>query len=634
MQANEIGRITKITGAKVLIQVTVPTAVNHIGVENFLTSYISVGSLVGTRLVDGRMLVMTVEEIYDSDADIFVSSSISGIYDEVTEKFIFGTNTYPLVDEQVFKLWNKILKHIFAPTEKTVPSTIGTYIYDSSVAVGYNPNVLFGKHLGVFGNTGSGKTCTVVSIIQNYIRNNQQKDIKFIILDVNGEYKRAFADSESDYIPFEDLRFHHSILSNSEYGRLFRAAEGVQYPALKDCIAALKAEDEKWDLEKLSDQIDVWIQDNTYNDKYGNKDNYSKNQISGYLRTMCLRIDGIVEDSELMSVINSSDGTQTMDTILNTRKKVVILDLQVSSDFLDIVVYLLFKAIYEHKSHNRDTTHLSLVLEEAHRYINTDAEESRLGSYYIDKLSREGRKFGVGLIIASQIPSMLAYEVVSQCNSVIMHKITSKRDMEFLRGVLRVSNDTFYLQMSALEKQHAIVCGEAFPNDSIVKIHDAKPVPRSNDPVIKDIFPFEQGVSGADGQEHFEDQDNFSAIELGEIGMPEETDERDELVEQLLESPNFQTTHSIIAKLQKNSCWTAHQVDELCRAVVDNSQVGWVIGDSDVCSFYRGLLADITDRSGHMKIVFDMVFEADENQRGIDWKEPEAERISEEELPF
>ena len=104
MQVNEIGRITKITGAKILIRVTVPTAVDHIGVESFLTSYISVGSLVGTRLVDGRLLVMTVEEIYDSDADIFVSSSISGIYDEVTEKFTFGTNTYPLVGEQVFKL--------------------------------------------------------------------------------------------------------------------------------------------------------------------------------------------------------------------------------------------------------------------------------------------------------------------------------------------------------------------------------------------------------------------------------------------------------------------------------------------------------------------------------------------------
>ena len=59
-----------------------------------------------------------------------------------------------------------------------------------------------------------------------------------------------------------------------------------------------------------------------------------------------------------------------------------------------------------------------------------------------------------------------------------------------------------------------------------------------------------------------------------------------------------------------------------------------MIGDLDVCSFYRGLLADISDRTGHLKIVYDMVFEAEEDQRGYDWKELEAERINDEELPF
>lgn len=626
MQVNEIGRITKITGAKVLIRVTVPTVINHISVENFLTSYISVGSLVGTRLVDGRLLVMTVEEIYDSDSDIFVSSSISGIYDEVTEKFTFGTNTYPLVGEQVFKLWNKILSHIFAQTSATAPSTIGTYIYDSSVEVGYNPNVLFGKHLGVFGNTGSGKTCTVVSIIQNYIRKNPQKDIKFIILDVNGEYQKAFTEDEADYIPFSDLRFHHSILSNPEYGRLFRAAEGVQYPALRDCIGKLKEADEKWDLNGLSAEIDAWIEERT-DVQNGKKSDFSRNQISGYLRTMCLRVDGIVEDLELMQVINSQDGNQTLDQLLETDKKVVILDLQVSSDSLDIVVYLLFKAIYEYKSHNRESTHLSLVLEEAHRYINTNAEESRLGSYYIDKLSREGRKFGVGLIIASQIPSMLAYEVVSQCNSVIMHKITSKRDMEFLRGVLRVSNDTFYLQMSALEKQHAIVCGEAFPNDSVVRIHDASPLPRSNDPEIDDI---PCGQRAPDNEEKCD----VSIIELGEIEVPEDNDEWDELIEKLQKSPNFRTTHSLIASLRQNDYWSAYQIDALCSAVVENDQVGQLIWDDDVNAFYKLLVSDIISSTGNVKTVYDMLFEETEDMRGNEWKELEAERLADDELPF
>lgn len=480
MQINEIGQITKITGEKVLVCVTNKSTINKLGVDNFIASYVSVGSLLGTRLVDGRILVLTIEEIYDSGENIYISSSISGIYDEVTEKFSFGTNSYPLIGEQVFKLWNTILSHIFAPSKKACQSTIGTYIYDNSVSVGYNPNVLFGKHLGVFGNTGSGKTCTVVSVIQNYIRSSPQKDIKFIILDVNGEYQSAFEEDEAEYISFDQLRIHHSILSNPEYGRLFRAAEGVQYPALKDSILELKKVEKAWNLQDLVGKINDWIQ------KKGN-DNYSKNQLTGNLRTMCLRIDTVLEDKALMNVINCPDDNQTLEAILSNNKKVTILDLQVSSESLDIVVYLLFKAIYEYKIRNRDTTHLDLVLEEAHRYINVNSEESKLGNYYIDKLSREGRKFGIGLIIASQIPSMLAYEVVSQCNSVIMHKITSKRDMDFLRGVLRVSNDTFYLQMSALEKQNAIVCGEAFPNDSIVRIHNASPLPRSNDPVIRNV---------------------------------------------------------------------------------------------------------------------------------------------------
>lgn len=94
---------------------------------------------------------------------------------------------------------------------------IGTYVYDSSVPISYDPNVMFGKHLGVFGNTGSGKTCTVVSLIQQYIHSNPDSDIKFIILDVNGEYKAAFDGTEMDFIKFEELRFHHTCGPARDY---------------------------------------------------------------------------------------------------------------------------------------------------------------------------------------------------------------------------------------------------------------------------------------------------------------------------------------------------------------------------------------------------------------------------------
>lgn len=480
MIKESFGRISKITGSKIIVNVEIPDVINKVHLSGFVLKYTSIGSLLGTRLVDGRILVLVVEEIYKHEKECFISTAISGVYDVILKKFTFGTNSYPLIGEQVIALDDDVLHCIFSPMVDAMKSTIGTYVYNRVIPVGYNADVLFGKHLGVFGNTGSGKTCTVVSVIQNYIRNNPRKDIKFIILDVNGEYRTAFDEREMDYYPFESLCFPHTTLNSVEYGKLFRASEGVQYPALRDGISNLSNNGKvSWDLNLLTNELSQWILKN-------GSDNFSKNQLTGYLRTMELRIESILGDSLLMGVINSLDRECTLEQIFRSDKRVHILDLQVSSDSMDIVLYLLFKSVYQEKTKSRSSTHLSLVLEEAHRYINSNSEETKLGSYYIDKLSREGRKFGIGLVVSSQVPSMLSQEIVSQCNSIIMHKITNRRDMEFLRGVLRISNDTFYMQMNALEKQHAVVCGEAFSNDVVVRIHDAKPLPRSSDPVITD----------------------------------------------------------------------------------------------------------------------------------------------------
>lgn len=487
MAVINLGKIIKINGYKVCCSIYDNNALKDISINNFNLNYISIGALVGTRLVDGRILVLLIEDIYDLDGKYYFNAVINGIYDEVLDEYSFGTNSYPLINEMVFKLDKTILNHIFCIDRcHAGDAEIGSYFYDNDVLIKYNPNVLFGKHLGVFGNTGSGKTCTVVSLIQNYIRKNFEKDIKFIILDVNGEYKEAFDETEYKFYGFNHLRFNHHILNNSEYGKLFRAAEGIQFPALKECIRELSSTDSNWSLQSLYKTLEEWIDRETPLDNKNQKDRFSKNTITGHLRTMMYRIEQILAESDLCNIIDNSDDISTLEEIFEQDEKVAILDLQTSNDTLDIVLYLLFKSLYDSKINNKTKTHICLVLEEAHRYINTNIQETKLGTYYIDKLAREGRKFGVGLIISSQVPSMLSYEIVSQCNSTVMHKITNKRDMEYLKSVLRISNDSFFMQMSSLEKQYAIVSGEAFSSDTIVKILDASPLPKSNDPIIQD----------------------------------------------------------------------------------------------------------------------------------------------------
>ena len=68
--------------------------------------------------------------------------------------------------------------------------------------------------------------------------------------------------------------------------------------------------------------------------------------------------------------------------------------------------------------------------------------------------------------------------------------------------------------------------------------------------------------------------------------------EKEDLIEGLLQSSNFATTHTIISELNKYSGWTDNQVSELCRAALNNSQVNRIIFDSDVLHFYYCLLEE------------------------------------------
>ena len=479
---NLVGNIIKITGSKIVVKVSNLNCLKKVSVIDFNLTYVSIGSLLFAFLVDKRKLILYVEEIANQNGDILIFSSIYGIYDESIDKYTFGTNSYPIINEPVYMVNNEILRAVYETKNQDL---IGYYAYDSNITISYNPNVLFGKHLGVFGNTGSGKTCTIVSLIQNYLKHNTNKNIKFIIFDVNGEYSSAFSDDAALKVTFDKLKANHNILSLTEYGKLFRASEGIQFPALKKVISVLSKDfTQKFSLNKLKLMLNKWVDDETPC-KNNQKDIFQKNSLLNFLRTMIYRIENICEDKKLMSVIDDLDAFDTLVEFSSDSRKILILDLQVSMDTLDIILFILFKSIYyERTKRENSKNHYCLVLEEAHRYINYNLEETKLGNYYIDKLAREGRKFGSGLIFSSQVPSMLSYEIVSQCNSVIMHKVTNKRDLEFLHGVLRLSNDSFYYQMSSLEKQYAIVCGEAFKTDSLVKILNANPIPQSNDPVI------------------------------------------------------------------------------------------------------------------------------------------------------
>ena len=99
-----------------------------------------------------------------------------------------------------------------------------------------------------------------------------------------------------------------------------------------------------------------------------------------------------------------------------------------------------------------------------------------------ERIAKEGRKYGLGLVVASQRPSELSRTVVSQCNSFIIHRIQNPDDREYFKSVIPDINRDLLDQLPALPQQHALVIGDCINIPMQVRINDVDPKPHSHDP--------------------------------------------------------------------------------------------------------------------------------------------------------
>ena len=125
-----------------------------------------------------------------------------------------------------------------------------------------------------------------------------------------------------------------------------------------------------------------------------------------------------------------------------------------------------------------------LVLEEAHHYIPANArlERQQRAREVFEKIAKEGRKFGLSLVVASQRPSELSRTVFAQCNSFIVHRIQNPDDQEYFKSVISGINRELLDQLPALAQQQAIVLGDCVTLPLQVRVNTVFPRPRSDDP--------------------------------------------------------------------------------------------------------------------------------------------------------
>lgn len=169
--------------------------------------------------------------------------------------------------------------------------------------------------------------------------------------------------------------------------------------------------------------------------------------------------------------------------------QITILDLsQLASEVLENVTALLGRLVLEFMQRNpeRGTFPVVLILEEAHHYIPANARSERQirAREVFEKIAKEGRKFGLSLVVASQRPSELSRTVLAQCNSFIVHRIQNPDDQEYFKSVISGVNRELLDQLPALAQQQAIVLGDCVSLPLQVRINDVNPRPRSDDPAF------------------------------------------------------------------------------------------------------------------------------------------------------
>jgi len=205
----------------------------------------------------------------------------------------------------------------------------------------------------------------------------------------------------------------------------------------------------------------------------------------GALSDATMATEAVIPKERLPFYDRQRDGESTVD--------IVILDLSLlAGEVLENVTALIGRLVLEflqrlgeHGGEQaRGSLPVVLVLEEAQNYIQQPrfAEEESIARVVFERIAREGRKYGLSLVVASQRPSELSKTVLSQCSSFIVHRLQNPEDLRYFKEIVPGIYGPMLEQIPALAPQTALVLGECVPAPALVRIREARPVPRSRDP--------------------------------------------------------------------------------------------------------------------------------------------------------
>jgi len=414
--------------------------------------------------------------------------------------------------------------------------TFATLAANEDISVPVDGNRFFNKHIAVIGSTGSGKSHTVAKIVQEAILQKEgaydgMNNSHIIIFDIHSEYKTAFPDA--NYLDINNLVLPYWLLNSDELQELFidtEANDHNQRNVFKEAVVENRkanftgtaAEKEKIHFDsKLFFDIDAVLK--VARDKNeeqidtgevyasGAKKGQPKltqGSLYGRLTNFVNRLENKIGDKRLEFLLGDKSKKISFEDTLkqfisygDKKSNVTIIDLSgIPFEVLSITVSLISRILFEYGYYykryrsakdpdekvNNDVP-LLLVYEEAHKYVpNSDLSKYRASRESIERIAKEGRKYGVSLLLASQRPSEISETIFSQCSNFIAMRLTNPNDQSYVRKLLPDTLGALVDKLPSLKAGECLLIGDAVVLPSVALVDRCEPAPSSNDiPYLK-----------------------------------------------------------------------------------------------------------------------------------------------------
>lgn len=484
--------------------------------------------------------------------------TVDGIY-----QFRRGAQVLPVPTEPVYILSNSDFGSIYSHSTE-YNYKIGNLLNNSNVGFFVDGDKFFGKHIGIVGSTGSGKSCAVSSLIQsivgikdnNNIYKDNQKNSHIVILDIHAEYQAAFKLSENNnfclnYLSVDNIALPYWLMNSDELESVFLdTSDGNKHNQISQFKKAVILNKERhnnnlkvtydtpcyFSIEEVLNYIknknsmttyidgesvflaineklrltvadeNLWethkFLDSTGNGKHPTLGKISRDStFYGEFDKFISRLETKLEDRRLDFLLcpkiagkylNTGDFTQIITQLIgySNKSNISIVDLSgIPFELMNITISLISRIIFDFSFHYSRIQHAEkhtnqipfmLVCEEAHNYIPRESSQDyKASKRAIERIAKEGRKYGLSLMVVSQRPSEVSETIFSQCSNFLTLRLTNANDQNYIKSLLNDASSNLVDILPSLGQGEALIVGDAVVMPSIVKLPEPNPPPQS-----------------------------------------------------------------------------------------------------------------------------------------------------------